>query len=143
VASGFKRKAASSPDSSHIIPGNIYVEPFPLTGNRVELPITSRPDIAAHKIGWSATSAELFYIPRIREFEAVPFVTQPSFKFGGARKVPRPFESPGAPNMRTQYDITPQGKFVGLFPPGETVLPPPLNQINVILNWAAELKARR
>jgi hypothetical protein len=121
----------------------IYVEPFPPTGNRVELPITSRPDIAAHKIGWSATSAELFYIPRIREFEAAPFVTQPSFKFGGARTVARPFESPGAPNMRTQYDITPQGKFVGLFTPGEGNVPRPTNQINVILNWVEELKRRQ
>ena len=102
----------------------IYAEPFPPTGERHELPV-SGSSVASHKIGWSATAAELFYIPRIREFEAVPFATRPTFKFGDARKVPRPFESPGAPNMRTQYDITPQGKFVGLFFPGETVATAP------------------
>jgi hypothetical protein len=46
--------------------------------------------------------------------------------------------------MRTQYDITPSGKFVGLFPRGDTapnVLPP--NQIEVVLNWAGALTAQR
>ena len=121
----------------------IYVEPFPATGPRHELSIGGA-NIAAHKIGWSATSDELFYVPRMVEFEAVPFTTRPTFKFGDARKVPRPFVNPGAPNMRTQYDITPKGTFVGLFPPGDVVATPPSdNQISVILNWIEELKARR
>ena len=46
-------------------------------------------------------------------------MTRPTFKFGDARKVPRPFASAGAPNMRTQYDITPTRTFVGLFVPGD------------------------
>jgi hypothetical protein len=46
--------------------------------------------------------------------------------------------------MRTQYDITPKGTFVGLFPTGELLAAlPPDNQINVIVNWFEELKARR
>ena len=46
--------------------------------------------------------------------------------------------------MRTQYDITPKGTFVGLFAPGDvTAALPPDNQINVIVNWTEDLKARR
>ena len=120
----------------------IYVEPFPPTGVKHELPING-PNVAAHKIGWSATSDELFYIPRIREFEVVPFAARPTFTFGDPRKVPRPFDIPGAPNGRTQYDITSKGKFVGLFVPGGPVDAGPVNQISVILNWTEELKARR
>ena len=88
------------------------------------------------------TAPETFYIPRIREFEAVRFTTQPTFAFGESRKVSRPFENPGAPNMRTQYDITPGGKFVGLFPPGLTDAVPVPNAITVVLNWLEELKTR-
>jgi hypothetical protein len=78
----------------------------------------------------------------MRELEAVPVITKPRFGLGAARKVARPFEAPGA-NMRTQYDIAPSGEFVGLFPPGEGTLVPALNQIEVVLNWAEQLKARR
>ena len=122
----------------------IYVEPFPPTGQRHEL-VISGPNVSAHKIGWSATSDELFYIPRAGEFEAVRFTTRPTFKFGDRRKAPRPFVNPGAPNMRTQYDITPKGTFVGLFVPGDivTTMRPPATDISVILNWIEELKARR
>ena len=135
-----RRVAYSSRGSDR---ARIFVEPFPPTGEKHEL-VISGPIVAAHKIGWSATSDELFYIPRIREFEAVPFATRPTFKFGESRKVPRPWDYPGAPNMRTQYDITPKGKFVGLFLPGDTVgTPPPDNEIRVIVNWMEELKARR
>ena len=112
------------------------MEPFPPTGERHEL-LISGANISAHKIGWSATTAELFYVPRILEFEAAPFATRPTFKFGDARKVPRPFGSPGAPNMRTHYDITPKGTFVGLFVPGDVIatMLPPVTHISLILNW--------
>ena len=121
----------------------IYVESFPAAGRIHELPVGGN-NIAAHKIGWSADGNDLFYIPRIREFEAVRVTTQPDFRFGEVAKVPRPFENPGGPTMRTQYDITPSGKFVGLFSPGDTGSDVPLllNQIQVVLNWPETLKAR-
>ena len=78
--------------------------------------------------------------PENAEFEAVRFTTQPTFTFGETRKVPRPFDNPGGPNMRTQYDITPAGKFVGLFLPSENKQVP--TGFSVILNWSEELKAR-
>jgi WD40 repeat protein len=120
----------------------IYVAAYPefaTTGDAHELLISGNT-IAAHKVAWSAGSNELFYIPRIREFEAVRFTTQPTFMFGETRKVPRPFDIAGGPNMRTQYDITPAGKFVGLFLPGETNKLFP-TAFSVILNWSEELKA--
>ena len=122
--------------------GRIYVESLPV-GRIHELPVSGN-NIAAHKVGWSADGNELFYIPRIREFEAVRVTTQPDFRFGEVAKVPRPFENPGGPTMRTQYDITPSGKFVGLFPPGDTGqnVPALFNQIEVVLNWTETLRAR-
>ena len=127
--------------------GRIFVRAFP-NGRVEELPISGNSvtgnTIAAHKIGWAADDSELFYIPSQREFEAVQVTTQPDFRFGQMTKVPRPFENPGAPNMRTQYDITPSGKFVGLFPPGDTGqnVSALLNQIEVVLNWTETLKVR-
>jgi len=119
----------------------IYVRPFP-TGEALEL-LLSGNNIAAHKIGWSADGTALFYIPRIREFEMVRIITKPEFKFGEVSKVSRPFENPGGPTMRTQYDIAAKsGYFVGLFPVGQPSAPS-LDQIEVVLNWIETVKARR
>ena len=85
----------------------IYVQPFPATGEKFPLFVKgSNP--TPHKVAWSPDGKELFYVPRLGEFEAVTITTQPSFAFGNAVRVPRPFQ-PGSPNMRTWYDVTPSG----------------------------------
>jgi hypothetical protein len=77
-------------------------------------------------------------------FEAISVRTQPTFAFGNAVAVPRPFRTAPS-NSRTLYDITPGGKFVGLIPAGQTEFGPlstATPQIHVILNWTEELKQR-
>jgi eukaryotic-like serine/threonine-protein kinase len=119
----------------------IYVQPFPATGVKFPLFVKgSNP--SPHKVAWSPDGKELFYVPRLGEFEAVTITTQPTFAFGNAVRVPRPFQ-PGAPNMRTWYDVTPSGKFVGLIPPGQANAFTRANsEIQVVLNWFEELRAR-
>jgi hypothetical protein len=122
----------------------IYVAPFPATGrNKYQLVIKGRADIAAHKPVWSPDGKELFYVPRVLEFEAVSVTTEPEFSFGNAAQIPRPFQ-PGGPLLRSQFDVTPQGKFLG------TVAADAaggfnlrrLLRINVVINWFEELRQR-
>ncbi len=118
----------------------IYVQPFPATGAKYQL-VAKQPG-SPHGAIWSPDGKELFYNPRAGGFEAVSVTTAPTFAFGNAVALPRPFQlSP--PDSRRPYDITPGGKFVGLIPVGQTgsgTLDAP--QIQVVLNWFEELKAR-
>ena len=123
----------------------IYVQPFPATGAKYQLFVkgsNNTPANTPHKVAWSPDGNELFYVPRLGGFEAVSVTRQPTFAFGNAVTVPRPFQ-PGHPNSQTLYDITPGGKFVGLISVGRT---PPgdftARQIQVVLNWFEELRAR-
>ena len=59
----------------------VYVEPFPTTGVKHELFIAGAAP-APHKVVWSPRGDELFYIPRVREFEVVSVTTRPAFAFG-------------------------------------------------------------
>src|SRR6185503_9951326 len=100
----------------------IYVEPFPATGARYQLFVkesSSTSNNTPHKVAWSPDGRQLFYIPRLGGFEVVSVTTHPTFAFGNAVTMPRSF-SPGAPNSRTLYDMTPEGKFLGLRPVGQT-----------------------
>jgi serine/threonine-protein kinase len=119
----------------------VFVEPFPATGFRRELPVGGAL-AGPHKIGWSRDGTELFYIPRIFEFEAVTVRTEPTLAFGLPVILPRPF-NPGPPNGRTLYDVLPGGRFLGLIPPGRTdAIPRFSREIRVVLNWSEDLKAR-
>lgn len=126
------------PDSSAI-----YVQPYPATGNKYQLAIKGgRGDIAAHKPLWSRDGKELFYVPRVLEFEAVSITTEPEFAFGNATAITaRPFQ-PGGPRGRSQFDITPDGRFLGLLAPSELAAANVrrLARINVVVNWFEELK---
>jgi hypothetical protein len=118
----------------------IYVQPFPATGAKYQLVTKQRG--SPHGAVWSPDGKELFYNPRAGAFEVVSVTTEPTFAFGNAVGLPRPFQlSP--PDSRRAYDITPGGKFVGLIPSGQTesgtTIAP---QIQVVLNWFEELKAR-
>ena len=75
----------------------VQVRPFPATAAKYQLPAKG-PNFTAHKPAWSPDGSELFYVPRVLEFEVVPIVTRPAFAFGNPVVVPRPF-TPGAPNM--------------------------------------------
>jgi len=118
----------------------IYVQPFPATGAKYQL--FAKGFDGPHEVVWSPDGKELFYNPRAGGFEAVSVTTEPTFAFGNPVALPRPFQlSP--PAARRAYDITPGGKFVGLIPAGQTESgTPTAPQIQVVLNWFEELKAR-
>jgi len=118
-----------------------YVQPFPATGSREELFVKGYLP-SPHKVAWSVDGNELFYVPRFGELEAVPVTFQPTFAFGQAVALPRPF-NPGGPNNVGQFDLMPNGKFVGLIPLGQPSAFSRLPQtIQVVVNWSEELRAR-
>jgi hypothetical protein len=148
VHSRFPTGARFSPDGQWVAYASaergtrttIYVQPFPPTGAKYQL--VAKGFDAPHELAWSPDGKELLYNPGVGRFEAVSVRTQPTFAFGNAVAVPRPFRT--APtNSRTLYDITPGGKFVGLIPAGQTEFGPTATpQIQVVLNWFEELRAR-
>lgn len=118
----------------------VYVQPFPATGAKYQL-IPKGSD-NPHEVAWSADGKELFYNPRSGGFEVVSVTTQPTFAFGNPVPVPRPLQL-GPPSVRRAYDITRDGRFVGLIAPGQTTTgAPAAAQIQVVLNWFEELKQR-
>ena len=126
VRNGARRRSTSS--HSHLQETRIS---FPRKGPTVP-----------HAVVWSPDGKELFYIPRSGGFEAVSVTTEPRFGFGSPVAVPRPPQVfLGPPNSRTLYDITPRGEFVVLVAAGRTSTARG-SQIQVILNWFEELKAR-
>ena len=149
VHSSFATGARFSPDGRWVAyasadrgPTTIYVQPFPATGAKYQLFVKGSNN-TPHKPLWSPDGKELFYVPRLGGFEAVSITTQPTFAFGNAVEVPRPFQ-PGPPNSRTLFDVTPGGKFVGLVVPGqlESAVRLPVRHMQLVLNWFEELKAR-
>ena len=117
----------------------VYVQPFPATGPKYQL-FTKETDQPHHPV-WSPDGKALFYVPGPGGFESVSVTTQPTFTFGNPVAAPRPF-GPSAPAARRLYDITPNGKFVGLVPAGQADSGATAPIIQVVINWTEELKAR-
>ena len=116
----------------------VYVQPFPATGARYQLPI-SRDN---HHPVWSRDGKELFYIPGPGEFASISVTTTPSFTFGNPTPVRQVLEN-YAPSVPRHYDVTPDGKLIGLMPSEQSQAgAPAANLINVVLNWFDELKQK-
>ena len=95
---------------------------------------------------WSPDGKELFYFTGGGggQFVAVSVTTRPTFTFGNPVSVPRPF-GPSSQGLERNYDITRDGKrFLGVVAAGQntTAGAPAAPQIQVVLNWFEELKAR-
>jgi serine/threonine-protein kinase len=137
---------SSTETGSGALSFDIFVQPFPPTGAKYRLTTTG-----ARNALWSPDGKELFYAnyrPDLSitagHLSAVQVRTQPTFSFG--KPAPLPIgEGVQFGGTGRQYDITPDGKqFIVLqdaSTPGGTKKPPP-TQINVVLNWSEELKAR-
>ena len=104
---------------------------------------------AARKAGYTVNVTRMipdmgwhFLNPKITGFEAVSVTTQPTFAFGNAVVVPKLFLMAGA-GLRTPYDIAPDGRLVGRITAGHMeFVRSAADQIQVVLNWFEELKAR-
>ncbi|MBI3400335.1 MAG: serine/threonine-protein kinase [Acidobacteria bacterium] len=137
--------AAFSPDSRWVAyysndsgPIMVYVQPFPATGAKYQ--ISKEP--GAHHPVWAPDGKELLYIPTVGNLASVTVATQPTLTFSNPVLVPRGFSvsATGAPR---NYDVAPDGRIVGVLDSGLTqsgALVTP--QIQVVLNWFEELKAR-
>jgi hypothetical protein len=113
----------------------VFVEPFPGTGARYQ--VESFRGIYPL---WSRDGRELFYTPP-GQLLVVNVLTQPSFTASKSTALPRGFLVSGSGTPRT-YDVTPDGRFIGVIDanlgPGSAAAP----QIEIVLNWFEELKAR-
>jgi eukaryotic-like serine/threonine-protein kinase len=116
----------------------VFVQPFPATGARYQLPI-GRDN---HHPAWSRDGKQLFYVPGPGEVAAIPVTTTPAFTFGTPTAMPSVLEN-YAPAVPRQYDVTPDGKLIGLIPAGQSESGSGVpTHINVILNWFEELKQK-
>jgi dipeptidyl aminopeptidase/acylaminoacyl peptidase len=119
----------------------VYVQPFPPTGTKYQ--ISKNPDDGHHPM-WSPDGTELLFQSGPRTpLNDVRVTTQPSFAVGEAMPVPRPFQSAG-PTSERPFDISRDGQhFLGLIDAAQTQSGTPATpQIQVVLNWFEELKAR-
>ncbi|HVG69680.1 MAG TPA: protein kinase [Vicinamibacterales bacterium] len=117
----------------------IFVQPFPVTGARY-------PVVPGGHPFWSSDGSELFYNPRAQQIGVVRINTRPTFSFGE----PVVFSTAGlqsknpATNPRV-WDIAPDRKrLIGVTEATEstTTSEAPTLQIDVVLNWFTDLKAR-
>jgi Tol biopolymer transport system component len=122
--------------------GAVYVQPFPPTGAKYQ--ISKNADDGHHPV-WSPDGAELLFMPGpgSSRLNAVRVTTQPSFTFGEAMPVPRPFQGASG-SFERPYDISRDGRhFLGLIDAAQTQSgAPAAEQIQVVLNWSEELKQR-
>jgi serine/threonine-protein kinase len=152
IQSPFPPAATFSPDGRWVTysatpPGplavSVFVQPFPTTG--ATYPISKGNGF--HPM-WSPDGKELFYFTGpgagSSQFVAVSVTTRPTFTFGNPVSMPRPAAA-GRQGEERNYDITRDGKrFLGVVPAGQNTASgaPAAPQIQVVLNWFEELKAR-
>jgi len=119
----------------------VYVQPFPPTGAKYQ--ISRNADDGHHPV-WSPDGAELIFTPGPgAPLNAVRVTTQPSFTFSEATPVPRSFQV-SSRIFERPYDISRDGqRFLGLIDAATTQAgAPAAPQIQVVLNWFEELKAK-
>jgi hypothetical protein len=71
----------------------------------------------------------------------VKVTTRPEFAFGTASPIPRSFVT-SSPNARTSFDVTPDGRFLGMFPPNGPGQFKPPREIAIVLDWFEEIRAK-
>jgi Tol biopolymer transport system component len=142
VFSPDSRWIAYTSTSSTQAGARVYVQPFPPTSAKHQ--IFAQSGDGPHHPVWAPNGKALFYTPRQAAFASVDIRLQPTFAFGNPVPLPRPFNG-APPSSRRPYDITPEGKFIGLVPAGFTdssVASAQAQVIEVVVHWFEELKAR-
>ena len=153
VQSGTPITAAFSPDGRWVAYHSdetgrdaIYIQPFPATGAKYQIP-KNDPSQNDHHPVWSSDGKELFYIPAQGALAAVSVTTQPSFAFGNAVPVPRKFTGGATPTAlqvtRGTTTLLPTARSLALRPSEQTQTgTPTAPEIRVVLNWFEEVKQR-
>jgi len=123
----------------------IYVQPFPVTGAKYQIPKNDFGQNDHHPV-WSSDGKELFYIPAPGALAAISVTTRPDVSFGNPVLLPRKFTASGgsAQSDIRNYALTPDGKILGLVEASEQTQSgnPDAPGFRVVLNWFEELKAR-
>jgi Tol biopolymer transport system component len=115
----------------------IYVQPFPATGAKYEVPTPAGALLMSHPF-WAPDGTALYFAPNPGQFGVVSLTTKPTVAFGNPTQLPRRFNS-SAPSAPRGFDLTPDGDFIGRIAPGsddENGNP----EIHVVVNWVEELK---
>src|SRR5262249_33465012 len=94
---------------------------------------------------WDRKRLILYFVssPGVNVFSAVNITTEPVFGVSEPTAVPRPVIVGGGPNLPRAYDVAPDGQHLVIFTALDAansvwVVP----QVQVVLNWFEELKAR-
>jgi serine/threonine-protein kinase len=119
--------------------GQIFVQPFPATGAKYLIVPGGHPF-------WSHDGSELFYNPGPQQIGVVRINTRPTFSFG----VPVNFSTAGLQSKSPQnnprvWDVAPDHKrLIGVADVTESGAPGEAStqQIEVVLNWFTDLRAR-
>jgi hypothetical protein len=114
------------------------VQPFPATGAKYQV---SKTSVVIHPV-WSRDGRELVSQPQ-RQWVVQTITTQPSFAFSAPVPVPRGGAIGLGPTLQRNYDVTPDGRMLGVVAAGQTQSAGSTpQQIQIVLNWFEELKAR-
>jgi Tol biopolymer transport system component len=115
----------------------LFVQPFPATGATYQVSTTGgRAPV------WSRDGKSLFFHQlNANQLVVVDVKTSPSFSNGNP--IPIPIEGSIHPQMQRNYDVTPDGKeFLVVVPARAASGARPSTQIDVVLNWFEEVRAR-
>src|SRR5262249_25220183 len=115
----------------------IWVQPFPATGAKHEV----SKDGAIQPV-WSRDGTELLFLSRGGGIGSVNVATQPGFTFTAPESLPRRFANTAVTTLPRNYDITPDGKLIGVIPGDSTQGVAPGPQIQVVLNWFEDVKQK-
>jgi hypothetical protein len=120
--------------------GELYVQPFPLTGAKYRIPTTG-----AHFPQWSPDGRKLFYatdeIAGTSKIVSLDIQKQPAFSFG--KPTPLPVEGIVSNQERGGFAVMPDGKhFVVLLPASQEPGKASFEQFNITINWFEDLKHR-
>jgi serine/threonine-protein kinase len=118
----------------------VYVQPFPVTGALYQV---SKDDIGHHPL-WSPDGKALFYFPGGDQLVSVSVVTQPTLMLGNPTPVPGGLSVNTTQTDPRNHDITVDGqRFIAVVDSLQTQSRvPTAPQIQIVLNWFEELKAR-
>ena len=116
----------------------VFVQPVPATGATYQISERKQGQMPV----WSRDGREVIFIPGGGLLAAVRIEPGAALTFSKPIPLRRGFTENLGPVYERNYDVTPDGKFIGFVAPGQTDNFSPTGQINVVLNWFQKLSAK-
>jgi len=118
----------------------LFAQPIPPNGTKYQI---SKTSTNSHHPLWSRDGKSLFFIPGRQQFATFAITTSPTFAFGNPTTLPRGVFEEAGPSSITNYDLTRDGRLVGVVAAGRADAEASrAAEIQVVLNWSEELKQR-